>query len=180
MVCERDNLCPEFSSIETNAFKRKIYETCLIYAMENYAILKSNFECDPFPCDKYYSLDDILKNVKVVGKPTKIIKKKKSPVTVDEKKNTDCVETDETPVDKKKRKVYPLTLNRNTKTVIDFIIGRFLWEIYYIEPDGDVCPESKHDIEEYILNGIVSKDGWSRTCNITQLIKNCVQNLMTI
>jgi hypothetical protein len=151
-----------------------------------------------FPSDKYYTLDDHNNGIKTIKKTIKKTvtqpKKKRSSVHINEiitkKKEikTSEEETDEEPdevveeepteketLDKERKKSNPLTFNRNAKSLIDFIIGRFLWEIFYIEPDGeDYCPETKSEIEEYILNAI--ENDWSRTCNVTQLIIHSVKS----
>ena len=177
MSYSNKDLCPEFSGIKPACHKRKVYEACIMFAMENYKILKENFDQDMFPSSKYYTLDDKLddKKSKVTKKNKKITappKNKRRPVVCSSDQETSDSEekSEENPEEKPKRKSYPISLNQNAKNVIDFVIGRFLWEIYTIELDSSL--ESKSDIEKNVLESILTE--WSRTCNITELIINSV------
>lgn len=173
------NLCPEFSSISGTVFKRKVYDTCLLYAMENYKKLREHSSEDMFPATQYYTLEDQLKDSKCVKKATGPPKKKRTPVRINSekivlKKNVSEDETtSETKTDEKeKKKSYPLILNKNAKTVLDFIIGRFLWEVFSIEPPSEDCPDSKSAIEAFILEQVVNE--FDKNSNISQLIINSV------
>lgn len=185
MDVELNNLCPEFSSITSASYKRKVYDTCVLYAMAHYEMLKKSTKNDMFPDTKYHTLEEQLAGAKTVKKTIGPPRKKRTPVRKIPSKNVVNVDiesvdeknkNDEKTNKKEKRKAYPIVFNKNVKTVIDFIIGRFLWEIYFIEPDTDEqCPESKQDIETYILTGISNE--WERDCNISQLIIHSVNKL---
>jgi hypothetical protein len=146
-----ENLCPKFSSIDKKSYINKVYDKCISYALENFEILKQNFENNPFPEDKYYKLNDQLDNIKN-----------------NQSKKKDKNLENELKVNKEIRKKYPISLNKNVKTIIHFIIGRFLWELYYIKPNDNSIYKNKSEIESFILNAI--KNDWSKNCNITQLI----------
>jgi len=164
--------------------------------MEHYKTLTNKFDLDNFNDEKYYTLEDLQstdgkvkanKNVKKVAPP----KKKRTPVKKSDdsdeeedkkpkKKNKEKEKKSEEKEEakgkdsdeKKKKKVYPVMFNRNAKTMIDFIVGRFLWEVYFIEPDGEECPETKDGIEKYLMNAITSD--WTKPCNILQLVIHSV------
>lgn len=190
MAIELNELCPKFTSIDNISFKRNVYGACLLFAMENYKNLRKSYNQDMFPSKQYYTLEDQLKGVKSIQKLTGPPKKKRTPVRKisskeltdvkndkesDDNTNNDTDETSETKSpEKEKRKTYPLILNRNAKSMIDFVINRFLWEVYHIEPSSDEeCPETKSEIETYILEHVCSD--FSRTCNISELIIHSVK-----
>ena len=180
MSSQLQEIYPTFTSIDTQQFKKKVYDACLLFAMESYNNLKETHSEDMFPANKYYTLKDQIKEPKNVEKPAGPPRKKRNPVTkISEtvsKKNTQPAskpvetETTEPPENKpEKRKTYPLILNRDAKLMIDFIINRFLWEIYYGEPCQDEeCPEAKSDIERYILKS--ARDDFIKDFNISELI----------
>jgi hypothetical protein len=192
MAHPNKDLCPEFSGIKTACHKRKVYDICVLFAMENYEILKLKFDKDMFPSNKYYTLEDKLKGTgtKAVKKNKKITappKNKRSPVVCSsdqetsdteekvvikdkDKKENSKEKSEEKSEEKPKRKTYPISINRNAKNVIDFIIGRFLWEIYTIELDENL--EDKSVIEKSVLE-LITTD-WTKTCNISELIINSV------
>ena len=151
----KEDLVESFPNLEAPVFKRKIYDSCMLYAMENYKILRERFDQDMFPSESYYTIEDQLKGAKPVrasGPP----KKKRTPVrrssrsaTVDAepavkpkrskgkgkgkgkgKSAEDELDEKATPVEKKKSKTYPIIFNKNARTYIDFIVSRFLWELF--------------------------------------------------
>lgn len=180
---EINNVCPKFSSIDNTAFKRKVYDTCLLFAMKNYQNIQKCHPEDMFPSNQYYTLEEQL-NVNKNAKKT--IEPPKKNVNISKKSNekvsrypkiilTDSADSiitqDAKP--KEKKKAYPLIFNRNAKTSIDFIIGRFLWEVFYIEPsDCEECPDSKENIENYILTNVPKE---FTKGNISQLIIHSVK-----
>jgi hypothetical protein len=190
----KEDLVESFPNLEAPVFKRKIYDSCMLYAMENYKILRERFDQDMFPSESYYTIEDQLKDAKSVrasGPP----KKKRTPVrrssrsaTVDTesavkpkrskgkgkdkgKSSEDELDEKAAPVEKKKSKSYPIIFNKNARTYIDFIVSRFLWELFSIESD-DEWPENKEDIENFALTH--APENFMR-CNITQLIIHSVR-----
>ena len=155
--------------------------------MENFEKLRAASKVDTRPSEKYYTLEEQLKGLSV-GKPSRkalaLPRKKRSPVIKNDPNESDDDDNDEdntpeeVPEEKKeerKKKSYALSYNRQAKIVIDFILNRFIWEIYSIEPDeSDDSPETKDDIAEYILENITT--AFASTCNITQLIINSVKS----
>jgi hypothetical protein len=154
--------------------------------MENYDVLRKTRSEDVFPSEKFYILEDLVKDVKTTRNTSGPPKKKRTPVrkstnpiinkpdvvTDDEDNKDDAKEEKKASV----RKTYPLILNRNAKSTIDFIVGRFLWEVYSIEPDdcdADDFPESKTETEQFILEHVVTD--FDNKCNISQLIINSVR-----
>jgi hypothetical protein len=187
------DIYPTFTSINNTSFKKKVHDACVLFAMENYKNLRETHSEDMFPSTQYYTLEEQYKGSNSAEKPTGPPKKKRIPVKkisekeLISKKNiiqttletivTEPVESESSEsktAEKEKRKVYPLIINRNSKLMIDFIINRFLWEVYFIEPSPDeVCPESKSDIEQYILNNV--RNEFTKDFNITELIINSVK-----
>jgi hypothetical protein len=186
----KEDLVESFPNLETPVFKRKIYDSCMLYAMENYKILRDCFDQDMFPPESYYTIEDQLKGTKPVhvsGPP----KKKRTPVRRSNKninvdtepivkskkgKSKDKLSEDEsdeknTSVEKKKSKSYPIIFNKNARTYIDFIVSRFLWEIFSIESD-DTWPENREDIENFVLEH--APENFMK-CNITQLVIHSVR-----
>ena len=174
MTQVKADLVASFPNLEANVFKRRIYDVCVKYVMFNNKILKEKLSVDRYPADTYYTIDDQIN----VCKPSKTIvpaKKKRTPVKRnttstdilelnDISKNSDD-EKDVIP-EKKKAKSYPIIFNKNAKNYIDFIISRFLWEIFSID-SSDKWPETMDDIELYVLKH--SKENFTK-CNITELI----------
>jgi hypothetical protein len=184
MSIKIEDLCPSFPSIDNAPFKRKVYEACTIFAMENYDVLRKTQSEDMFPSEKFYTLEDQVKCVKITRKTSSLPKKKRIPIRKSNKpvvEKPDVVTDDEDNKDDAKeenkssvRKIYPLILNRNAKSIIDFIVGRFLWEVYSIEPDDvDDFPDSKTETEQFILEHVVTD--FDNKCNISQLIINSVK-----
>ena len=192
----KEDLVESFPNLEAPVFKRKIYDSCMLYAMENYKILRERFDQDMFPSESYYTIEDQLKGAKPVrasGPP----KKKRTPVrrssrsaTVDAepavkpkrskgkgkgkgkgKSAEDELDEKATPVEKKKSKTYPIIFNKNARTYIDFIVSRFLWELFSIESD-DEWPDNKEDIENFALTHAPEN---FMQCNITQLVIHSVR-----
>lgn len=193
----KEDLVESFPNLEAPVFKRKIYDSCMLYAMENYKILRERFDQDMFPSESYYTIEDQLKGAKPVhvsGPP----KKKRTPVrrsirsgtggTVDTepavkpkrskgkgngkgKSSEDEIDEKAAPVEKKKSKSYPIIFNKNARTYIDFIVSRFLWELFSIESD-DEWPENKEDIENFALTHAPEN---FMQCNITQLVIHSVR-----
>jgi hypothetical protein len=198
----KEDLVESFPNLEAPVFKRKIYDSCMLYAMENYKILRERFDQDMFPSESYYTIEDQLKGAKPVrlsGPP----KKKRTPVrrssrcdTVDTesavkpnrskgkgkgkgkckgkgkgKSSEDELDEKAAPVEKKKSKSYPIIFNKNARTYIDFIVSRFLWELFSIESD-DEWPENKEDIENFALTHAPEN---FMQCNITQLVIHSVR-----
>lgn len=196
----KEDLVESFPNLEAPVFKRKIYESCMLYAMENYKILRERFDQDMFPSKSYYTIEDQLKGAKPVcasGPP----KKKRTPVrrssrsvTVDTepvvkpkrskgkgkgkdkgkgkgKSSEDELDEKAAPVERKKSKSYPIIFNKNARTYIDFIVSRFLWELFSIESD-DEWPENKEDIENFALAHAPEN---FMQCNITQLVIHSVR-----
>ena len=180
------NIYPTFSSIESPTFKKKVYDACVLFAIESNNILSSTYKTERFPSDIYNTLEDLIKIPKSNKKSELPPKKKRSPV----KKITRTSETDDDQDDveskteakteaKTKPKKNPIVFNKNAKSVIDFIINRFLWEAYYIQPDDDEDNlESKNDIENYILKNI--KTEFTKDFNISELIINSVKNFPAV
>jgi hypothetical protein len=174
MTQVKEDLVASFPNLEANVFKRRIYDVCVKYVMFNNKILKEKLSVDRYPADTYYTIDDQIN----VCKPSKTIvpaKKKRTPV----KRNTTATDIlepndisknsdDEKDVipEKKKAKSYPIIFNKSAKNYIDFIISRFLWEIFSID-SSDKWPETMDDIELYVLKH--SKENFPK-CNITELI----------
>ena len=188
----KEELVESFPNLEAPVFKRKIYDSCMLYAMENYKILRERFDQDMFPSESYYTIEDQLKGAKPVcasGPP----KKKRTPVrrssrsaTVDTepavkpkrikgkgkgKSSEDELDEKSAPVEKKKSKSYPIIFNKNARTYIDFIVSRFLWELFSIESDEE-WPENKEDIENFALTHAPEN---FMQCNITQLVIHSVR-----
>ena len=190
----KEDLVESFPNLEAPVFKRKIYDSCMLYAMENYKILRERFDQDMFPSESYYTIEDQMKGAKPVrasGPP----KKKRTPVrrssrstTVDTepavkpkrnkgkgkgkgKSSEDELDEKAAPVEKKKSKSYPIIFNKNARTYIDFIVSRFLWELFSIESD-DEWPENKEDIENFALTHAPEN---FMQCNITQLVIHSVR-----
>ena len=72
----KESLVNRFPKLEINVFKRKIYDACISYAMENYKILQTNYSIDKFPADSYHTIDDQIKLSK--SDSSLLPKKKKS------------------------------------------------------------------------------------------------------
>ena len=96
MSIKIEELCPSFPSIDNAAFRRKIYETCSLFAMENYDILRKTQSEDMFPSEKFYTLEDQTKGVKTTKKSNIPPKKKRTPIrkstkstVVEHEENTD-------------------------------------------------------------------------------------------
>ena len=190
MSVELKDICPEFNGLETAAFKRKIYESCLLMTLDHYTNISSWYSENNFPANKYYTSKDFVKdmkpNKKIIDAPPK---PKRIPVhksnnndskhknedvpVVESVSMEDDTKTEETEKEKKQKKIYPIVFNRHAKTIIDFIISRFLWEMYTIDPTSGECPETKQDIENFVLKQIL--DNWTPNCNITQLIIHSVK-----
>ena len=128
------NIKPEFSSLDQKSFKKKIYDTCVIYA-NNYS--------------------EFIKN-KITNNESKESKES-------------CASDDTS-------KKINITFRPDVKNGIDFIIGRFLWEIYYAETPIEKQFDSKNYIEDYVLNTIVTDWSKRHSCNITQLIIHSVNS----
>lgn len=184
-MCDVSNICPDFPDFETNIHKQKIYTACTMFIMERYEALSSKSGLNSFCEEKYYTLKDLSSNDNKTNTNVKKItppKKKRTPVKKSDesdeenkpkkKSNEDTEVFDKDSNEKKKKKVFPIIFNRNAKTIINFIIGRWLWEVYFIEPDGEECPETKTEIEEYIKNAILND--WIKSCNISQLVIHSV------
>ena len=80
MALELKDLCPTFSSIANTGFKRKVYDSYVLFAMENYNNLKVAYSKDMFPAKQYYTLEDQNKGVKTTQKPAGPPKKKRTPI----------------------------------------------------------------------------------------------------
>ena len=199
MTQTKEDLVESFPSMETAVFKRKIYGVCVMYGMTNYKILKEKMHIDMFPVDKYYTIDDKKNesstNKKKVSKAN--IPTKRTPVKINNKKENKKENNDETtdepadePADepsdeladetdnfiksepaKKKSKSFPLVFNKNAKTYIDFIISRFLWELFSIDSSNE-WPKNMEDMELYALKHV--KENFAK-CNITELIIHSVK-----
>ena len=72
---------------------------------------------------------------------------------------------------KKKSKSFPLVFNKNAKIYIDFIISRFLWELFSIDSSNE-WPKNIEDMELYALKHV--KENFAK-CNITELIIHSVK-----
>ena len=187
MSVTKEDLVESFTSLETPVFKRKVYDSCILYTMEKYKILKNKFETDMFPSESYYSIEDRLSDFKPT--PTsEHPKKKRSPVRRQTKQNitnvlhegkndNNCDKTDNKIVEekgekkKKKKKSYPITFNKNARTYIDFIVSRFLWEIFSIDAETE-WPENKEAIENYALKHAPEN---FQECNITELVIHSIR-----
>ena len=192
MAQTKEDLVESFPSLETAAFKRKIYGMCVMYGMSNYKILKEKMNIDMFPATNYYTIDDqkneSATNKKKVSKAN--IPTKRTPVKINNKKDNKKENNDETtdeptdepsdePTDnfikpeptKKKSKSFPLVFNKNAKTYIDFIISRFLWELFSIDSSKE-WPKNMEDMELYALKHV--KENFTK-CNITELIIHSVK-----
>ena len=179
------NIYQTFPNIENNAFKKKVYDACVLFATEHNNILTSVYKTNRFPDETYNNLEDLSRKTKPDKEKSHPIMKKKSPVKKNADNNDRKEESDNKEIksenltpkktsQKQKSKKNHISFNRNAKSVIDFIINRFLWEVYYIQPDGsEVCPESKPEIEKYILNNINTE--FTKEFNISELIINSVK-----
>ena len=159
----KEDFAESFPSIEKPVFKKKVYLSCILFTIQQYDILKTKYNLDNFPSNKYYTIDDLTKSNPKNEKKTP---KKRSPVQQhsDNDENSDEKKVESKP---KIKKSYSISFNKNAKTIIDFIVARFLWEIYSIE---DTCPEDTNEIKEYILKNVPK----SFEYNITQLIIHSV------
>jgi hypothetical protein len=74
---------------------------------------------------------------------------------------------------KSKSKTSPISLNKHAKSHLDFIVNRFLWEIYSIDDDINIFDETftPSEIVEYISEKVSIK---FTTGNITELIISSV------
>jgi len=159
----KEDLAESFPSIEKQVFKKKVYLSCILYTIQQYDIIKTKYNLDNFPSNKYYTIDDLTKSNPKNEKKTP---KKRSPVQQhsDNDESSDDKKVESKP---KIKKSYSISFNKNAKTIIDFIVTRFLWEIYSIE---DTCPEDTNEIKDYILKNVPK----SFEYNITQLIIHSV------
>ena len=64
MSVELKDICPEFNGLETAAFKRKIYESCLLMTLDHYTNISSWYSENKFPANKYYTSKDFVKDMK--------------------------------------------------------------------------------------------------------------------
>jgi hypothetical protein len=186
MSIKIEDLCPSFPSIDNATFRRKVYEACTLFATENYDVLRKTQSEDMVPSEKFYTLEDQVKDVKTTIKTSGPPKKKRTPIRKSSKPgvkkpdiDTDVEYNKDVAKEEKKasvRKTYPIIFNRNAKTTIDFIIGRFLWEVYSIEPDdcdADDFPDAKSETAHFILEHVVTD--FDNKCNVSQLIINSVK-----
>ena len=173
MYQNKSDLVESFSNLESASFKKKIYDICMIFAMETNSTMSKSFDYVKYSPDLYYTIDDMINGKKSgkVGPP----KKKRTPIRRKGAKKSeipdavDGGESKEEPI-KKKNKSYPIMFNRNAKCLIDFIVSRFLWEIYSIESE-DGYPETKDDLITFILEQAPTNFPQG---NITELILNVV------
>jgi hypothetical protein len=167
---------PTFTGLDSCAFKKKVYDTCVLYAMKNYDTLKGWYGTDMFPSEKYYTLADNIKLLKLDVMISEPPRKTFSSILKKTPNESDDNDYDSDTDKKEKRKTYPLVLNRNAKSMIDLLINRFYWEVYHIEPTGDEkVPETKLEVAEYILTNVA--DNFVKPYNISQLIINSVMLL---
>ena len=159
----KEDFAESFPSIEKPVFKKEVYRSCVLYTIQQYDILKTKYNLDNFPSNKYYTIDDLKKSN---SKKEKKTPKKRSPV---QQHSDNDESSDEKKVESKPKikKSYSISFNKNAKTIIDFIVARFLWEIYSIEA---ARPEDVNKIKEFILENVPK----SFEYNITQLIINSV------
>jgi hypothetical protein len=150
--------------------------------MKNNTMISQKFNDDKYPIDEYYTLEDLI-NFKGVKseKITKIPKKKRTPITRDSNdedtppKKVVKENNEEVKSVKKPKKSYQITFNKSAKTIIEFIVNRFLWEVYSIEDYAENCPDTGNaDISEYILQNVPLVFDKS---NITELIIHSVNSM---
>ncbi len=177
----KEELVATFPNMDNQQFKKKIYETCMLYTMENYKILNENFGTNKFTDGTFYTLEEISRGTKPSSKP-KPPKKRRTPIIRTDKPSQEDAPHEESDSAEKKKdskdgtkkpKSYPIAFNKNAKCWLDFIISRFLWEIYSIDTE-DEWPEVKKDLEDFILDHANIN---FPQCNITQLIIHSVRKL---
>jgi hypothetical protein len=177
MYKNKSDLTETFSNLEIASFKKKTYDICMIFAMETNNDMSKSFDYIRYPAESYYNINDMVHNNNKASKggPPK---KKRTPVCKSSNKNednsdsnkiNDKPEQSEKPK-KKKNKSYPIVFNRNIKSLIDFMISRFLWEVYSIDDDLEF-PENKEELISFILEHAPTNFPQG---NITELILNVV------
>jgi hypothetical protein len=179
-----------FANMETQSFKNRIYETCELFAMEYHKLLSSSYGINPFPSETFHTIDE--REIKIFTGPpkkgsgdihirlpiTEQTKPKKARTNKKDERKSDKNEeskadsssedSDKAPTRKAKAQ---MVFNRNTKTYIDFIISRFLWEIYSI---GYPIINNTTNITDinYVLDEVPKI---FTECNITSLVIQSVK-----
>lgn len=122
------DLVESFASLEAPVFKRKVYEACLLYSMENYNYLKEHFanEEERFPEDQFHSLEEHLSGIKPTTTTTTSgpPKKKRVPTVVGDDDDDEAPAPSKGPPKKKGAKTPPVVVK---------------------EPDDDKEDENKED-----------------------------------
>jgi len=174
------------------AFKRKLFNAITEYVLEyNENLKKVWVGIDRYPANKYLSLEEKLNKTSnksnSKSSKNKISKQdKRQPITSDneldkiekkdekevEKKDEKEVEKkDEKEVEKKdekkNNKTIPFSIKGNAKTIFEFIITRYKFEIKNSNQIEKEFPKNEEKIKKFLLTNVplVFKD-----CNITELI----------
>ena len=59
----KEDLLSDFEALTTLSFKRKVYETCVLYAMKSFDNLDDCFGDSPFKDEKYYTIEEIIDGI---------------------------------------------------------------------------------------------------------------------
>ena len=158
------------------AFKRKLFNAITEYVLEyNENLKKVWVGIDRYPANKYLSLEEKLNKTSnksnSKSSKNKISKQdKRQPITSDneldkiEKKDEKEVEKKD---EKKNNKTIPFSIKGNAKTIFEFIITRYKFEIKNSNQIEKEFPKNEEKIKKFLLTNVplVFKD-----CNITELI----------
>ena len=142
-------LIGDFPKITAPGFKKKVYNACILFSIDNYRYINKVYDEDHFPKYKYYTVSDLYSS-----KAEPVKKNKKS-----ENKEENEEEN------KKTKKSYPIVFNKDAKILIDFIVSRFLFEIKTIY--DDIKLDDKKEIYGFTLAHISE---YFPISNITELI----------
>ena len=93
------NFIGDFDELHPPVFKKRTHDFCVSFAMENYEVLEKTVGRNRYKTDKFYTLDEQLKNnIQPKGRTAKKSgppKKKKIPVVLDDDEAKNEPEQDE-------------------------------------------------------------------------------------
>ena len=142
-------LIGDFPKIIAPGLRKKVYNACVLFSIDNYRYIGKAYDEDHFPRYKYYTVSDLYSSK---AEPAKKNKKSENKEENEEE-------------NKKTKKSYPIAFNKDAKILIDFIVSRFLFEISTIY--DDIKLDDKKEIYGFTLAHISE---YFPISNITELI----------
>jgi hypothetical protein len=187
-MSETEVMMSKFEKLDTS-FKNGVYHSFTTFIIHNFDILKQSTATDKFPNESFVNIQDRKEvvevhdmparkndpNTVINGKIPKSIAKIKSTAVNKKKMNLTPKNKEEelTPKIKSKSKTNPISLNKHTKLYLDFIVNRFLWEIYSIDDNVNIFDETftPSEIVGYISEKVSIK---FTKGNITELMVSSI------